>query len=86
MDDENIQEFDGDFSNMDEKKISRSKKKNKSGGFQTFGMYSKHFFRHRLLTVARPFFRFICPDFQSDHETWLQGSNTDSTKSMFDNG
>lgn len=44
MDEENIEEFEGNFPDMDQKKNSKTKKKNKSGGFQTFGTYENGFF------------------------------------------
>lgn len=61
--DEDIEEFDGDFPDMDEKKNTKSKKKkNKSGGFQSFGMSNKELFSIDLYLSIR-LFRFICACF-----------------------
>jgi hypothetical protein len=56
--------FDGD---MTEKKNLRSKKKNKSNGFQSFGIITNLQLSYKRIIH----FRIICTDIQGSDETWL---------------
>lgn len=69
----NLEDFDQvpdvDFTETEDKKTSKLKKKNKSGsGFQSFGTYFYN--QSQLLIFIFPiFFRFISTGFQSSYAT-----------------